>query len=1038
MHGTEKKPENNKTNHRSVHNENSDNPSRSAIKPKMAHNVFLDEPVHDPKTHLRPITETNKRDQSSVNKEKSVTPSRSTPAETMMQNAYPDGPECDVHRLQQPMTDARGLELVTKPIKVEQLQTPQDLVLHDLDGLVEQPENAGQKETTFTSLKEKSGVVVTTKDNSDVTTDQMNITKHYLESSTQDEEPSDYRTSLNNVSEVEFKALQIIENEFKKEEGVHISWDADSLVICGSLTSSLYVKKHLTSILEALRKKQSTEVSLDEEEKKIVQAVIGEVQSKDIICIYDEKMNQVVVYSDKQDDIRKFKHKLKIQTGKVKESGRSKQRFEKNYPSLEECQENFDSLQKSKDIQQKLSSSKNASDVEVFYTKENIKVAIYVANILRLPVDCIVNAANDSLSHGGGVAKVIADAAGSELILQGNATIMKSRNGKIPVGCQVTTSAGRLPYRCVIHTVGPCWADYEPHNLQKVKDCEEDLYRAIFGCFHEAEKYGLSSIALPAVSSGIYAVPQEMCAVQYAKAVLDYSRDSTQGLVLKEIHFIDKLPHVVKLIQDTFRTMIQNGKVPNYNIQNYVASSSHYKLKQSKDTGWKEHGKEDIPADNSQYETAKLKESSPFHYESKVHHTKQFVFQLSTKPVVCIYKGDILKVKNMDAVVCPDDAKGSGIGRIAIDLGTKAKYRQQKEKRFERQKPDLGDVVITDGEENSFNMIVYVVIENNFPQKPDFRSTMKKSIDNILRKTNEHKNVKTIAFPLFGVKPGILTEKSWAELFLERFVTFCHEVKNPNLEEVHIITHFASKTAYSTVKNVFIAFTDKVNKTQLQEKEPPPKLLSKTCDHKKDTQSGRGHDSKKGGNDIDDSCPICMCPKTDPKALSCGHSFCSECIDEMFKHKPVCPICGRIVGILTGDQPKDGTMDMKTSRINLAGYEKYGSIVITYDFPAGKQGPSHPSPGVPYGHMTRTAYLPNTPEGKKVCAMLKLAFERGLVFTISQSRTTGKEGLTWNDIHHKTNPNPGAQFGYPDPEYLTRVKDELAAKGITEDDLPSK
>ncbi|KAH3787017.1 hypothetical protein DPMN_165136 [Dreissena polymorpha] len=68
--------------------------------------------------------------------------------------------------------------------------------------------------------------------------------------------------------------------------------------------------------------------------------------------------------------------------------------------------------------------------------------------------------------------------------------------------------------------------------------------------------------------------------------------------------------------------------------------------------------------------------------------------------------------------------------------------------------------------------------------------------------------------------------------------------------------------------------------------------------------------------------------------------------------------------------------------------------------------------------------------------MLRVAFERKLVFTIGSYRTTRKEDvITWNDIHHKTDHKPNTQFGYPDDTYLDRVTDELKVKGITEDDI---
>jgi O-acetyl-ADP-ribose deacetylase (regulator of RNase III) len=136
------------------------------------------------------------------------------------------------------------------------------------------------------------------------------------------------------------------------------------------------------------------------------------------------------------------------------------------------------------------------------YKFSNTLVKVYKGDILNIPVDCIVNAANKYLSHGAGVAAVIARAAGYSLTKEGNDYI--ALNGDIPVGQAIATTAGNLHYKCVIHTVGPSWYDYGRHSSDDVQRCKEDLYQAIYNCFIIAERRELRSIAIPAISSGLY------------------------------------------------------------------------------------------------------------------------------------------------------------------------------------------------------------------------------------------------------------------------------------------------------------------------------------------------------------------------------------------------------------------------------------------------------------------------------------------------------------------------------------------------------
>jgi len=128
-------------------------------------------------------------------------------------------------------------------------------------------------------------------------------------------------------------------------------------------------------------------------------------------------------------------------------------------------------------------------------------------NLLEEHVDAIVNAANGRLAHGGGVAGVIARAAGPELA-QECERIVRAR-GPLPSGSAVVTGAGKLAFKGVVHAVGP---------RQGEGDEEAKLRAALGEAFRRADESGWRSLAFPAVSSGIFAVPVAVCARAYVAA----------------------------------------------------------------------------------------------------------------------------------------------------------------------------------------------------------------------------------------------------------------------------------------------------------------------------------------------------------------------------------------------------------------------------------------------------------------------------------------------------------------------------------------
>jgi O-acetyl-ADP-ribose deacetylase (regulator of RNase III) len=163
--------------------------------------------------------------------------------------------------------------------------------------------------------------------------------------------------------------------------------------------------------------------------------------------------------------------------------------------------------------------------------------AVVVNDILYEPVQCIVNAANGMLAHGGGVAAVIAEAAGSVLLADCREIIAK--RGRIASGHAVVSKAGDLPFRGVIHAVGPKMGE---------GDEERKIVQALIQAFDLAEERRWKSLSFPAISSGIFLVPFPICARSYLRAVKEFYGQNP-GAQLHEIRlclFMGPLLDVVK------------------------------------------------------------------------------------------------------------------------------------------------------------------------------------------------------------------------------------------------------------------------------------------------------------------------------------------------------------------------------------------------------------------------------------------------------------------------------------------------------------
>jgi len=154
-----------------------------------------------------------------------------------------------------------------------------------------------------------------------------------------------------------------------------------------------------------------------------------------------------------------------------------------------------------------------------------VNITTVQGDITEQHVDAVVNAANSSLLGGGGVDGAIHRRGGPEILAECRALRAGHLGRGLPAGQAVATTAGQLPARWVIHTVGPVWS------------AAEDRSAVLASAYHEslrvAEELGAASVAFPAISAGVYGWPMDDAARIAVESVRAH-----EPVAVREVRFV--------------------------------------------------------------------------------------------------------------------------------------------------------------------------------------------------------------------------------------------------------------------------------------------------------------------------------------------------------------------------------------------------------------------------------------------------------------------------------------------------------------------
>ncbi|XP_075685112.1 protein mono-ADP-ribosyltransferase PARP14-like [Rhinoderma darwinii] len=395
--------------------------------------------------------------------------------------------------------------------------------------------------------------------------------------------------------------------------------------------------------------------------------------------------------------------------------------------------------------------------------QSGVIIAVYQDDLCRHNVDVIVNAANEDLQHTGGLALALKKAAGPKL--QADCDRIIKKEGPLSTGDSAITDAGNLPCKQIIHTVGPRW-DSQSHVR-----CERLLRRAITTSLELAAENCHSSIAIPAVSSGIFGFPVKECAKNILDAIEDYVEKKEGATSLQRIHLVDMNVQTIKIFSELLKAR--------FGDQNTGAPKTH---------GPQRSGRSEKP----QVKVIR---------EDEVRTTEGLTVRLvlrniedATTDVIVNSVGSDLDLSKGNVSNAIYTRAGAGLQQLVMDQNVGAQASP-------------GTIISTDSCNLRCKNILHVVTPQWDHGQGASETILRAILKRCLTWTNQQQ-MKRVSIPALGTGNLGFPKVLVAAVMFDEISQFSSRNKPQNLQEVEIVLHPNDKDTIQAFNNQLVNYSD--------------------------------------------------------------------------------------------------------------------------------------------------------------------------------------------------------------------------------------